>query len=50
MKKLLSLVVLASAIGLIVGCEDKKSTGGGGGPPKTTSAPSGTPSTGTPSK
>lgn len=46
MKKLLSLVVLAGAIGLVAGCEDKKTSppaGGGGaktsGPAAGTSGP-----------
>jgi len=44
MKKILSLVILASAIGLVAGCEDKKSTGGGSTPSKSVSGAA--PSTG----
>jgi hypothetical protein len=48
MKKLLSLVVLAGVIGLVVGCEDKKTSPPAGGGASKTSTPS--PSTGTPAK
>jgi hypothetical protein len=44
MKKLLSLVIVAAALGASVGCDDKKSTGGA----KPATSPTSTPSKTTP--